>query len=271
MKAAEYALRPARSYDWESIKIRYVEGVTENDDKRWPTLNEVADHFEVAHQRVKEVAAKQRWRDERGAFQAQVQRERRAARAREMVEQAVELDSRALSAAKMGLQLIAVRLNEIAKATRERQAQRQELERRILAALPIDDFTDLGEPTVEAREMDTLARAADTWHRVGARALGEVPTMRTELSGPAGQPLEVAATIRGELARDDTRRLAGVLAVASRAGLLGILGPDGDDGVVDADVIGDDGEEDPAAQRDGEGHGGGPAPGDAGGADPPAV
>ncbi len=217
-----------RRIDWGPLKERYVEGVVDDKGERtWPKLVEVAEFFGVNPTRVREKSAQEGWVEARASFQAHMEKVRQNKRAADLAKEATELDGRALTGAKMGIQLINARLGEIAKAMGEQAQKRKELDRRRANGLPTEGLEDevelMGSP-IEAKEMAMLAQAAEGWHRLGQRALGDVDsTVRHEISGPGGDAVEVRQTIRGELTRDDPRRLQGVLLSLERAGVLGSL------------------------------------------------
>lgn len=205
----------ARNYDWPRIKARYVEGYPDGEQgiTIWPTLNDVAAHFRLPANRIREKAAMEGWVEQRNRYQAQVEATRRQAKAAAMTKHATELDNRALSIAQSGLQLCHIRL---AQLTRAAQAARAD---------EVGDPTS-GRSVVDAQEMQRLAQAVDLWHKIGLRAVGDPETHRLEISGPSGAPIEIAQ----ELKRDDPNRLTGVLAVLRQAGLGDLFGAGGDAG-----------------------------------------
>jgi hypothetical protein len=54
------------------------------------------------------------------------------------------------------------------------------------------------------------------WHTLAQRALGEPETIRTELVGAGGGPVEVTSDVRAELVRDDPERLYGFIVALQR-------------------------------------------------------
>lgn len=208
-----------RDIDWEALRRRYVEGIKGDDGAYdYPSLDSVAAHFGLRGNRVRERAAKEGWRGQRTQWQAQVEATRRQAKAAAMAREATNLDGRALDAAKMGLQLVVARLAEIGQA-----AQRARSENGVGGG---------SGATIDAQEQQRLAQAADLWHKVGLRAVGDPETHRLEITGAGGAPIEIAA----ELRRDDPDRLAGVLGVLAQAGLGDLFGGQG---VVEGEVVDD--------------------------------
>jgi hypothetical protein len=197
-----------RSYDWPSIKKRYVEGLLNREKgvTEWPTLEEVAQHFDLPSARIREKSAMEGWVEQRRGWQAQAEAVRRQNRANAMSQAAVALDGRALDAAKTGLQLCIARLAEIGQQAQANRAA--------------SNATGAAASGIDAQEQTRLAQAVDLWHKIGLRAVGDPETHRVEITGVNGQPIEIAA----ELKRDDPNRITGVLAVLSQAGLGDLFG-----------------------------------------------
>lgn len=205
--------RTLRKYDWPRLKLLYIEGSVDNDGNRsYPSMRELGEREDVPENRIREMAAKQGWTTERAVFQANMERIRLERRAKELGEEQVNLDKRALQAAKIGLQLIGARMGEIAKQFQARQQQAKE------------DGDEFGmTPSLDARELETLGRAAAGWHALAEKALGEVPTTRTEIVGAGGGPVDVRSSIRAELTRDDPDRIAAFIVALERSGAAGVL------------------------------------------------
>lgn len=211
-----------RFYDWDAIRHRYVEGVKTDRGVEWPSLGDVALHFDLPANRIREKAAQQGWTGQRKAWQAQAEATRRQARAAALSKEATDLDSRALDSAKSGIQLCSIKLaaltNEVARARQE--------------AGPGGAADKAAAAAVDALEMTRLAQAIDLFHKLGLRAVGDPETHRVELTGPNGRPIEISA----ELQRDDPSRLTGVLAVLTQAGLGDLFGA-GADGAAGAVAV----------------------------------
>lgn len=207
-----------RRYDWPSVKMVFVEGTVDDDGERtWPNLREVAELFDVPYVRVREHSAKGTWRDERSAFMANIERVRQDRRAKSLAQDSVDMDKRALQLARTGMQLAAARLAEIGKLVAEQQRAEQEHGADALRGRP-------PLPAVDARELATLIGAAESAYALGQKALGEIPTLRHEISGPGGMPVQTQHDVRAELRQDDPDRLAKFLVAAERAGLVGVPG-----------------------------------------------
>lgn len=212
-----------RRYDWVQVKQVYVEGsVDDKGNRSWKSLGEVADLFEIPHNRCREASARENWVEQRAAFQAHMEKVRQEKRAADLAKEAVDLDAKALAVAKMGVQLTQMRMGEIARAAGAQAQAKKAYEDWVKAGRAGDapDYDEFAEPALDARELHTLAASAAAWHTLGGKALGEVETTRTELTGANGAPLEVRSSIKAELTRDDPQRLHALLIALDRAQLL---------------------------------------------------
>lgn len=216
---------PPEQRNWDVIRRFYIEGHRDPNHAGavvWPSLTETANHFKVPWATVRDYSRSEGWVQQRADYQALVEDRRRRTKAQQLATQATQLENRALESAQLGLQLIFARLGEIAQ---EAQANR--------AASVGEGRAKSG---IKADEQQKLAAAADLWHKIGLRAIGDPETHRVELTGPGGRPIEIAQ----ELRRDDPDRLTGVLAVLQRAGLGDIFrsvpGEVVDDGGEDGDA-----------------------------------
>lgn len=197
---------PRPSYDWTAIKRRYVEGVKAEDKHEWPSLDEVAAHFDVHRSTIRQVSSREGWVAARKQWQAQVEAARQAARANALVKDGINLDNAALTSSKLGLQLAEAKLRIIGTKVQEARQTNP----------------SGGGDSIDALEMTRLAQAVDLWHKIGLRAIGDPVAQRVELSGPNGAPLEISA----ELKRDDPSRLTNVLGVLHAAGLGDLFTPE---------------------------------------------
>lgn len=208
---------PAAQHDWSAIEQYYVEGELEGETgRKWPEPARVAELFEVPERYVRERARQADWDSHRAAFKAHHEKVLAQKRSVDLVKEATDFDARALSAAKAGLQLVTMRSGELLRAAAERQKAKAE------AAAKDEEFEDYGVSTVDAKELQALAGAAESWQRVGFKALGEVETIRTELTGPGGSPIQMQSSVRAQLVRDDPERVMGVVVALERAGLIGL-------------------------------------------------
>lgn len=203
----------SRRYDWDQVRTVYVEGLTNADSEQWwPSIREAAEICDVPYSRARKYSARDDWATQRIAYQTHLERVRQKRRADEMAEAAVQLDQSALTMSKAGLQLVSVRMQEIATRVKERNEQ-----------VAAGDTMAALMPGVDAREMETLGRAASIWHNLGLRAIGETEALRIELTGADAGPIDVRSSIRAELVRDDPERLHGFIVALERAGLPAAL------------------------------------------------
>lgn len=228
-------------HDWRAIEDFFVEGELDDQGNRsWPTQRRVAELFEVSERLVRERIAAEDLSGRRAAFKANHEKILAGKRAADLAKEATELDASALRVAKVGLQLLNLRSGEILKAVADKRKAQQE------AVASGEEYEDYGLSPIDPKELAALAAAGESYQRIGARALGEVETTRTELTGVGGAPLQVQShvSVRAELVRDDRSRMASVLTMLAAAGSLarGVEGAAAGEGLALAGA-GDDGED----------------------------
>jgi hypothetical protein len=197
-----------RHFDWPSIRAAYVQGVdgpAAGGNTIWLSLTQLAERFGIGITAVKERSSREGWPAQRAQFQAQVEAKRAADRAELLSKKGMTLDDNAIDVGSAGLALVRAKLAEIGQAA---QAARS------------NSGPGKGSGgTINSTELQRLASAADLFHKVGARALGD-PEARVVVSGPSGGPIEITQ----ELRKDDHDRVAGVLSVLQQAGLGDLFG-----------------------------------------------
>jgi len=210
-----------KRYDWLTIKRVYVEGYVNADGGQvWPSQTETAELLEIPRSRLAERCAAEHWADDRAVYQAHLEAVKQRKRIEGLAQDAVEVDSNALRAAKLGIQLGVQRLGEIAKAV-QRRAVAEGREQAEAKSAGLDWEPDqFAMPVVQANELGALATAVGGWHQIARKALGEIETVRTEITGAGGGPIESAMDITAELMRDDPDRLTGIFIAMERANLL---------------------------------------------------
>ena len=181
---AENGRRPPRDYDWMAIRSRFVEGHAEGDRHVFPTLDEVAQFFDVSSDRVRKVSAREGWVQQRRAWQQRLEAERQQRKAERIATETEALDTSALRAAKIGIELCLVGLHHLASAR----------------------------DTLDTGQLLQVARAAERYQSVGITAIGTVPPL-PDPGAAALYPDEV-------LQRDDPDRLAAVAAILFECGAL---------------------------------------------------
>lgn len=210
-------------YDWFSIKTAFVEGIKDErnpEERVFLTLKELSDHLGVPLPRVRERSADERWFDQREQYQLRLARTRQTKRVLELSKESVDFDSASLKVAKLGMAMVTARMSEIARDVQAQQQKRDEALKLAQAGYMIDS-KDL-ETVIDARELDTLSRAAIQWQQLGQKALG-TDVQKIDINQHTQIELDVdveVTSISAELSRDDPERLAGFLQAAKRAGLL---------------------------------------------------
>ncbi len=211
-------------HDWEQIKTAYIEGFPKDGDqeeRQWVTLAEVARRFNLNEAMVRRKSADGRWPEQRAAYQARMAQRRKQRRILSLSKEAVDLDGKALSAAKLGITMVTTRLGEIARDAQLQNLRRQEADRRVAAGLVVDpsDY----DTVIDARELNVLAQAGSGFQALARAALGE-DVIRHEHTGVDGGAIEMdvehTVTASSEMRRDDPRRFDGVLDALHRAGAI---------------------------------------------------
>jgi len=154
---------------WHNIEADYVEGIIdERGERTFPTLREVAERHEVSDVAVRKRSTAEGWVAKREAFQITLDRERQKARIKALSEQAVVLDTVASTVSEGGLKLIQQRITEITREVVRRREQGEDTP---------------GATAIDATKMAALARAGESWYRLGQLSFGKIPTQRVEHIG----------------------------------------------------------------------------------------
>lgn len=221
-------------YDWDYIRTQYIEGIevlnnegNQPDLREFTSLKELAERCNVPYERVRERSASESWIENRSAYQLKMAKQRKAARIMKLSHESVDFDDKTLDVAKIGLDLIQIRLNEIHQDVALAQARKKVAIEQMALGFDVD-LKDL-KSAIWSKEMDQLARAASLWQQIGAKSLG-LDVIKHEIQVEASMEIDIQMTsISAELGRDDPERLAQLFNIAQRAGLL--------DGIMDAEVI----------------------------------
>lgn len=232
-----------RKYDYDTARIFFVEGypVDPDDpdsDREWLNLRELSDRQEIPYQRLRERASAERWTEQRKAWQRDKAADRQKRRMEKLGKQSIEFDESSLGLAKMGLQLVGVRMNEIAQMVKATADQRADAMNRLANGQPVDRQELWSQ--VRAEELERLAKAASTLQDIGRKALG-TDVQNIDVNAHIVQ--EQVVSVAMELERDDPDRLAAFMAAVERAGLWDQLELEGnedlpeDDDIVEADVV----------------------------------
>lgn len=211
--------RRHKPINWDRARRMYVEGERRHDEAdggswtHWPSLSEVGRMLGIRGDVIRGRAAEEDWVGAQKEWRARVDGLRQEARAKTLAQHASKMDADAAKASVTGINLVLMRIEEIADAQIRKRERREQVAAGMLAAELDDPF----EATIDGRELETLARAAGAWHTLGRKVLGFDDPVRVELSGA----VDVRHSVNAELLRDDPDRLFGFLVAAERSGLLG--------------------------------------------------
>lgn len=227
--------------DWLSVRENYVQGVVTTDGSRvWPTHQDLADTYGVSLAAVSSHASKERWAEQRGAYQSDIETAKRQARLTDITKKSQDLDESALRMANIGTAIITRRLAEVAEDQHRLSLARKEAIA-VAEAGGIMDMSVMG-PSIDAREVDALSKAGMAFIQLGQKALG-TDVIKHQISGDQESPLEVHHSVTEEVQRDNPDRLAGFLEVLDRTvGIENILQPallPGGDDILDAEIMDD--------------------------------
>lgn len=248
---------PKTGFNWESIYREFVEGIAEGpgpEDRTFPTLKALAERHGPAYVTIRERAAAERWTEKKEQYQAQVAFDRQKERSKRLAKNAGEFDEKSYKVGDIGINLVMMRLAEIAQEAQAKKPVRDAAMQNLANGVPIDD-KDL-RSAIWSREIEGLANAAERFQNIGMKSLG-TDVQRHTLSGPGGGPIEVdgvvAPTINigQEIMRDDPERVAALIKSFGDAGLIpqGMIKeigqsafeqPDDDEDIQDAEIVEDD-------------------------------
>lgn len=241
----EVAMRngePYRKYNWDRIRTLFIEGVPvdvadPDGDRDWLNLKELSERLQVPYQRIAQRSSKERWADKKVAYQAQITRERQQQRAKKLAGAATEFDDKALTVAQLGAQLVHARLGEIVTDVKDRQVLRQQAMAARQQGLPIDPAQL--RTAIHSTELERLGKSMLMFQEIGMKALG-TDIERHHVEGTVN--VEQTVSVGEELERDDSKRLAGLLAAAHRSDVMADVIKEleaGDDDIVDAEIVDD--------------------------------
>jgi hypothetical protein len=236
---------PAPKHDWIKLRTVFIEGqpVEGTDDREWLTMTEMSKRFGVHRSALYEKAGEEQWMAQREAYQFRIAKQRQARRIAMLAKESEHFDLRSIEVAKSGMDVVTTRLREIHREIEE-QAERREVALGQMARGEAFNQFHLGS-IIDAKEIDTLAKAARTWQEIGQKATGS-DVIKVDIAQTITQTIDVdveVTSIASELGRDDPERLAAFLQAAKRAGILdSVMNPPreiepDEDGVVDAEIV----------------------------------
>lgn len=150
----------------------------------FPSMNGVSDYFLISTKQVQTRAQAEGWRNLRQIYRAQLQQKHAQAKTRQRLIQVEKIDRRAHATATLGLKMVYERLEMLTSVV---------------------DMAD-GEMRMMAdpREMDSLAKAAQTFHSLGRRALGFPAEQVGVMKAPdAAELAGYGLVFAGEIEDDD--------------------------------------------------------------------
>lgn len=209
---------PIKRHDWETVKAHFIEQTEP------VSLRELSEAYGIAYQSVKERSAKERWSYLRAEHQSTVARKAQEDRIKRLLDESEKYDDASLSAAKIGQNLVAGRMAQIASVFAASQSQFNNAVQRLKNGQPVDR-TELYS-AIRSSELLELANALERFQNVGRKALGtDVQTFNHNVSGEVDHHHELS--ISEEIGKFDADRMAGFMEAAMRAGLnMGQLGED---------------------------------------------
>ena len=132
-----------QKYDWEIIRIHYVQGRENGHGLEWPTLEQLALEYSIPPSTVRSRAHRDGWVQERAEFHTELVHRTQEKTLEQLAEKASQLDLQAFSVARA---MLALAGSELAQGTKEGRLRLPEQER--------------------------LLRMCDLAHKLGRRALG---------------------------------------------------------------------------------------------------
>lgn len=132
-----------QKYDWERVRLEYVQGRENGGSLEWPTLEQLAQEYSIVPNTVRSRAAREHWAERRNDFATILQQKTHEKTLEQLAEKASQLDLQAFSVARATLALLTRQLIE---------------------------GTQSG--TLSLADRERLLRMCDTAHRMGRRALG---------------------------------------------------------------------------------------------------
>lgn len=241
--------RNGYKYDWFEVKSAFIEGVKDSsnpDERVFLNLKDLAERMEVPLQLMRVRSADERWFEQREQYQLRLSKSKQTKRILELSKESVDFDSKSLGLAKLGMAMVTARMSEIAREVQDSQRRREDALKMAQQGYLIEP-NDL-ETVIDAKELDTLSRAANQWQILGQKALGtDIQRMEIQQDIQANIDVDIEVTsISAELGRDDPERLAQFLQAAKRAGLLEAVmgeqleiesGDDDGEEIVEAEIV----------------------------------
>ena len=224
VKKPHAATSRSSKHDWDNLKQRFIEGIT-NDVKKpfereYLNVKEFAIRYNVPYNTIKERVAIEAWYDQRQANQLHLAKSRQSKRITELNNESIEFDTKNIKIAKTGMDLITIRLSEIAEEVSLRRNLRKatlEAQSRGEVINPKDLYS-----AIYPKDLMMLAQAGQLFQAIGDKALGtDIIKHQLTIDGTIDVDVEARITsISQELGRSDTTRLAAMIEKMQQTGLF---------------------------------------------------
>lgn len=154
----------AKKYNWERIKLLYVEGVSNSKGKIvFLNLRELAKKYKISYMYLRQRAAQENWTKQRDNYRRKLEYAIKRESTKVLASETVKFDSKALELAKAGLASIKTYFLNHKKSVLKAQKE------------------GLRIPLLNHKILDTLSKALVSFQRVGKLALErELPPERSQ-------------------------------------------------------------------------------------------
>jgi hypothetical protein len=233
---------PKRSYDWDRLRERYVQGEIVDGVRVWPSCEVIAQAENMVPERVRQACARGHWVAQREQFRCDLASALRRRAQEQAQNQVIDVDVEAVDSARRGINLVRARITQIERDLDSQAAAKAAFEEMVASGEKAEAASErtghdrLQASAVDAREIQDLAAAVAALHATAHKAVGNMGTTRVEFSGRGGGAIEVDQSIRAELTRDDPQRLFALMQAAARAQFGKVEALETGD-VMDADVV----------------------------------
>lgn len=140
-----------RKHDWIAAKTDYVQGIVQDGKYIFPTVLQLSEKHGITYHYLAKRSSKEKWSDERKIFEKRAEEARNQERIRVLSSSSSEFSVTNLNVAKIGLAFVSNALAIHGKA--------------------LNDNDEIHKLTVN--EIESLARSATTYQRLGKIAMGE--------------------------------------------------------------------------------------------------
>jgi len=138
-------------YNWYPIKIEYVEGYDNEDNKHiWPTMKELAQRHSVPPVYLRKIASENKWTDTKKAFLIKYEQMIELEHARQLAKRATNFDKKCIDLAEKGI---------------------KEVQNILLPEMPLLDENGC-EVKYTLNELELAAKTLDKFQKIGRLSLG---------------------------------------------------------------------------------------------------